>query len=254
MTQRSGIIDRVLLVLGSQMFAIPMVSLVHEVGHIIAMNLVGITKYTLAINPFTESSATPLMSIPAENMLFVSASGMIFQTIIFSILAILLWRCKSVNLLPLMVCVPMSMLNVGGYLLMGSIVEGSDVILMGQAGVPSMVVQIIGVMFLVLGLRTYTRLLPVAGFTKESPVADIFTPLFLGTGIYPIAMTVYGYISGYGTMIGSINIVTSLIFGATYTLLFKRVQTIEPNTPSRADAYKVLGTGLTTIILSFLLF
>ena len=255
MIQRSGFIERVLLVLGSHAFTIPVVSFVHEVGHIIAMNLIGITRYILVINPFTESSATPMVSIPSEHMLFVSASGMIFQTIIFGALAILLWRRKSVTLLPLTVCVPMSMLNVGSYLLMGSIVDGSDVILMVEAGVPTLAVQIIGILFLILGIWTYARLQPVAGFNKESPVAEIFMPLFLGTGIYSVVMTFYGYMSGYGTIIGSINIVTSIIFGAVYTLLLKRSPVkIEPNIPSRIDAYKVLGTGLTTIILCFLIF
>ncbi len=56
-------------------------------------------------------------------------------------------------------------------------------------------------------------------------------------------------------MIGAINIVFSLINGAIYALMLKKNrQHIEANNPSTSDSYKVLGVGLTAVILCFLIF
>ena len=243
------LINRAMLILGAYAFSIPVVSLIHEFGHILAMMSVGINQYTLVINPFTESSATPWVSLPAESLLFISASGMIFQTIVFSILGLVLWRSRSVLMFPLMMCVPMSMINVGSYLLMGAIVEGSDVVLMAEAGIPPIVIQLIGLIFLSLGIWTFTRLLPVAGFRKTDSTVKIFASILLGTGTYSLAMLVYGYLSGYGTMIGAINIVASLITGLIYTVILKRSKSNEVSNPSLMESIKVLGIGLTAIAL-----
>jgi hypothetical protein len=249
------LINRVLLILGSYSFTVPVVSLIHEIGHIMAMYSVGITRYTLVINPFTESYATPWVSLPAEHLLYISISGMVLQTVVFAFVGWALWRSRSVFMLPLMMCLPMSLINVGSYLLMGSVVDGSDVMLMVGAGVPSIMIQWSGIILLVLGLWAFTRILPVAGFRKTDSMLDVFLPVFLGTGIYSLAMLVYGYLSGYGTMIGAINIVFSLINGVIYALMLKKnLQYIEANNPSTLDSYKVLGVGLTAVILCFLIF
>ena len=246
--------NRVALILGSYAFTIPIVSLIHEIGHVIAMWSVGITHIKLTINPFTESSATPLVSIPPENMLFISSAGMIFETIIFAMLGLTLWRKRSALLLPFMMCLPMSLINVGSYLLMGSVVEGSDVILIAEAGVPVLFIQITGIISLLLGLWTFTRLLPIAGFSKNDSRLDIFLPIVLATGLYSVVMLIYGYLTGYGTLIGSINLVSSLIMGFVYTWLFKKSQPIQATEPTSIDSYKVLGIGLIAVLLCFLIF
>ena len=247
------LINRAMLILGAYSFSIPIVSLIHELGHVLAMMSVGINQFTLIINPFTESSATPWVSLPPEHLLYISTSGMLFQTIIFSILGLILWRSRSILMFPLMMCLPMSMINVGSYLLMGAIVEGSDVILIAEAGVSPILIQIIGLITLIFGLWTFTRLLPVAGFRQTDSPYRIFIPIFLGTGTYSIAMLVYGYLSGYGTMIGAINLVASFIIGIVYTVLLKRSLYNEINNPSIIDSVKVLGIGLTAIALCFVL-
>ncbi|MFH1178981.1 MAG: hypothetical protein V1710_01340 [Candidatus Bathyarchaeota archaeon] len=65
----------------------------------------------------------------------------------------------------------------------------------------------------------------------------------------------HGYLSGYETMTGAINIVFSLINGAIYALMLKKNrQHIDADNPSTLDSYKVLGIGLTAVILCFLIF
>ena len=253
--QSNELINRVLLILGAYSFSIPVVSLIHEIGHILAMMSVGITQYILVINPFTESSATPLVPLPAEHLLYLSVSGMIFQTVVFVVIGALVWRSRSVLMCPLMMCLPMSMINVGSYLLMGAIVEGSDVVMMTEAGVPPMLIQIFGLVTLMFGLWSFTRLLPVAGFKQNDSRASVFLPLFIGTGLYSFTMLMYGYLSGYGTMIGVINVISSFITGVVYTWIFKKSKIpLEFNTPSSLDSYKVLGIGLTAVFLCFLIF
>jgi len=247
------LINRAILILGAYSFSIPFVSLIHELGHVLAMMSVGINQFTLIINPFTESSATPWVSLPPEHLLYISASGMIFQTVVFSIVGLILWRSRSILMFPMMMCLPMSMINMGSYLLMGAIVEGSDVVLITEAGVLPILIQVIGLITLIFGLWTFTRLLPVAGFRQTDSASSIFIPIFIGTGTYSLAMLVYGYLSGYGTMIGVINLVASLITGIIYTGLVKGSQYNNANNPSIIDSVKVLGTGLTAIALCFVL-
>lgn len=246
--------NKVALILGSYAFTIPIVSLIHEIGHIIAMQSVGITQYRLVINPLTESYAMPLVSLPAEHMLFISSFGMVFQTIVFAVLGLVLWRKRSVILLPLMMCVPMSLINVGSYLLMGAIFDGSDVVLLADAGVPVLVIQVTGIITLLFGIWTFARLLLLVGFSKNDTRIDIFLSLVLATGLYSVTMLVYGYLTGYGTLIGSINVVFSVITGLVYTWMLKRSQPIQASVPTSIDSFKVLGIGLTTVLLCFLIF
>jgi len=246
--------NRVALILGSYAFTIPIVSLIHEIGHIIAMQSVGITQYRLVINPLAESYAMPLVTLPAEHMLFISSFGMVFQTIVFAIIGIALWRKRSTLLLPLMMCLPMSLINVGSYLLMGAIEEGSDVVLIAEAGAPVLIIQVSGIITLILGIWTFAQLLPLAGFSKNDPRIDIFLPLVLATGLYSVTMLAYGYLTGNGTLIGSINVVFSVITGLVYTWILKRSKLIQANIPTSIDSYKVLGIGLTAVLLCFLIF
>jgi len=218
------------------------------------MQSVGITQYRLVINPLTESYAMPLVALPAEHMLFISSFGMVFQTVVFTVPGIVLWRKSSTLLLPLRMCLPMSLINVGNYLLMGAIVDGSDVVLLADAGVPVLVIQVTGIITLLLGIWTFARLLPLAGFSKNDSRLDIFLPLVLATGFYSVAMLVYGYLTGYGIMIGSINVVFSVIMGLVYTWMVKRSKPIQANIPTSIDSYKVLGIGLTAVLLCFLIF
>ena len=78
-------------------------------------------------------------------MLFVSLAGMVFELVACTALGVLIWWRKSAILLPLMICLPLSLLNIGGYLLMGSLSEGSDVILMTEAGLPSAIITLAGI-------------------------------------------------------------------------------------------------------------
>ena len=246
---------RVLLILGSYAFSVVFVSFIHEVGHILAMFSIGVTQFSLMINPFTESYAMPLAHIPTERLLYLAVSGMVFQTIFFIIIGLLVWKKRSALMLPLMMCLPMSFINVGSYLLMGNLFDGSDVVLIVDAGVPILLVQIVGAVSLIIGIWVFTSLLSVAGFRKTDSGIDVFLPIFLGTGIYSIAMLVYGYFSGYGTMIGSMNIVSSLLSGIVYTLIFKKTRiNIDSKIPSTMDSVKTLGIGLATIILTLIFF
>ena len=98
--QIEALLKRVLLILGSYAFSVTFVSFIHEVGHILAMLSVGITQFRLVLNPFTESYAMPLAHIPYEHLLYLAASGMVFQTVFFTIMGLSIWRKRSVSMLP----------------------------------------------------------------------------------------------------------------------------------------------------------
>ena len=56
-----------MLVLGSYAFAIPFISFIHELGHIIALNSIEITKYTLVNNPLAGFVTLAFRRIPHQH-------------------------------------------------------------------------------------------------------------------------------------------------------------------------------------------
>ena len=253
--QRTDLVGCTGVLLGSYAFAITLSSLIHEVGHIIAMYYIGITQFRLVINPLTESYVSPMVSLPSQHMLFLSTSGMVFQLIVTTIVAVLLWPRKSTMNLPLLMIFPLSLLNVGGYLLMGSIVEGSDVVLMEEAGLPIMGIKLAGILFTLAGAYIYTQVLPLSGVRKSDPWLYVTLPLLLSIGTYALAMLVYGYYSGYGTMIGTLNVILTPFLTVIFTLLFKYTGSDElVNAISKPLTIKILTLGVASVVIPLIIF
>lgn len=253
--RREQLTAQAAILLGAYAFSIVLSSFIHEVGHVLAMRYFGITSIRLVINPLTESYAMPLVNLPNEHMLLISSSGMIFQFIVTTLMAGLLWKNRNLLALPLLTCFPFSMLNIGSYLLMGSIVDGSDVVLMADAGLPLYIIRIVGITTLLLGVFSFTRILSGVGMRTESSILEIALPIVSSFGLYGLAMTIYGYYSGYGTMIGSINLVMAPILTAAFTLTFKKTGPHEYVTVSYPEsAVKIFGLGLVSVLFCLLYF
>ncbi|MCW4014414.1 MAG: hypothetical protein NWF07_15705 [Candidatus Bathyarchaeota archaeon] len=219
------------------------------------MYSIGITQIRFVINPLTESSATPLVNIPSEHLLYVSASGMVFQFIFFLLLGLVLWRTRSVSMTPLLICVPFSLLNIGSYLLMGQSIGGNDVTLMIDAGLPVWIIYLIGSLITVSGFFAFMRILSQLGLKSSDPFKEIALPVFLNFGVYASAMTIYGYFSGYGTMIGLINLVLTPILTLGFTLVFRRFGPSEHLLEySKSTGFKILGLGLASVALCLIIF
>jgi len=243
------------ILFGSYAFAITLSSFIHEVGHILAMRYYGITSIRLVINPLTESYAMPLVSLPSEHMLLFSSSGMIFQFMVTTLIAGLLWRRRNILALPLLTCFPLSLLNIGSYLLMGGIVDGSDVLLMADAGLPLSVIRIVGIITLLVGVYAFTRILAGMCMGADSSMLEIALPIVSSFSLYGLAMLIYGYYSGYGTMIGSINLVMAPILTAVLTLVFKKTGPNEDAAVSYPGSeFRILGLGLVSVLFCLLYF
>jgi hypothetical protein len=245
------LLERCMLLLGAYSFSVPVVSLVHELGHILAYLCIGITQFKLTINPFTESAAIPLVPLPSEHMLYLASAGMVFQLLFFIVTDVLIRDISFPLLVPIKICLPISLLNVGGYLIATGI-EGGDTAILVSQGVPPLPLNILGVIGVALGLVSFARQLTKLGFSSDESLTELITPLFLGMGTYSVMMFVYALVTGYDLMIGLINIVTSIIFSISVGILFKRMEMKSTALPTREDAVQIVGVGLLVVCLSLL--
>lgn len=137
---------------------------------------------------------------------------------------------------------------------MGSMFEGSDVVLIADAGVPVVIIKLLGWLFFAVGVYSFSRLLPLMGFDKMDSGKNIMIPIFLGIFVYSVAMTVYGYVSGYGTVIGLINMVSSLIISILLTVSMKITpQSIQRIEPTINQSLMILGTGIASVVVCYLI-
>ena len=243
--------ERYMLILGSYSFAVPIVSLVHEFGHILAYWSIGFTQFRLKINPFTTSAAEPLVPLPSEYMLYLATAGMAFQLLFFTVSGITLNKTKSPLLAPIKMCLPLSMLNIGSYLLATGF-EGGDSAIMVLNGVPPLLLNILGVIGVALGLVSFTHHLTNLGFSSKEPLREVFTPLFLGIETYSMLMLGYAVLTGYDLMIGKTNVVTSVLLSGIIIALFKGMDLKAVSIPKRGIAFQVLGMGIIAVCLSLI--
>lgn len=232
--------------------------MIHEVGHVLTLYSIGIMDVTVRINPLTESHVVPAVGIHPEHLLYMSLSGMVFQAIVCSAISIAAWRRRSRQLFPLLICGPMALINIGGYLTVGLTMEGG-VSIMLRSGVPPQVVLIVGGATLILGAASFVFTLSVVGFSRGDSYLKTFTSLFLGMGFYSAAMLVYGvFLSDYGPLIGVINIVSSVVSARVFTVALKKGYSLME--PFHIKEYseglaemKILGMGIICVVLSIIL-
>jgi len=248
-----GLLKRYLLFLGAYIFTVPVVSFIHEIGHILAYLSIGITKFKLVLNPFTGSMAMPLEVLPEEHVLYLASSGMLFQLLVCGLVWVLFESRASFYRISFRMLLPMGLLNVGGYMLASGVADGDTAIMVQYGALPS-VLTAFGVVSLILGLVCFSMMLPDMGFNPSKGVKSTFLPLFLGMETYSVGMVLYVLMSGAELWIGLVNVITSILFSILVSTVFARMPRDEPLELTQSHVYSVLGLGVITVLLALILF
>jgi hypothetical protein len=241
-----------MLVFGSYAFTVPIISTVHELGHIIAYLSVGFTDFRLIINPLGMSQAEPLMPLPGEHMLYLASAGMVFQLLVFAVTGFVLRNSLSPLFFPVKMCLPISLFNVGSYLLATGIEDGDSAIMVAN-GASGLILNVIGFGAVLAGLFYFVRLLPEIGFSSRESIIEVFSPIFLGMGTYSVLMLGYAVLTGSVLWIGLINIVSGVFFALVVALAFKRCDIESMFSVSLVDSFRVLVLGFFVVALSLVI-
>jgi len=257
----SPLYQSALFLLGSFIIALLISSAVHELGHGLALTSISI-GFKLVLNPFGPSMAMPLSPIPQESLMYAVVLGMLTEVIFGTAIFLALWRWRSPRLAPLLLTGPFSYLSSSGYLLAGAIVPDSDVSLMLSAGVPSLLIQISGILLMFLGAVALLLLLPLFGISTNDSFLRIFLILFVGMVTYGFGMILFALIANPVEMyIGVANVIsmsiTVTILSGVYLkarVAIDRVVHTEVAQLDRFTAYSTIGLAIILIIFEFLFF
>ena len=90
-----------LIFLGSYLFSICLTIPIHEIGHAIALLILGYPDIVIHVTSFYGTTTTSA-SIATDDIIFISAAGTVFDLTCASILFLGLWHRRSTKLLPLL--------------------------------------------------------------------------------------------------------------------------------------------------------
>ena len=179
-----------ILLLSSYVIALLLTTAFHEEGHALALAWISIPT-RLVLNPFGESMAMPLGSIPQNFLVYAAAAGTILELLFGASVMLFLWRFRTPRLVPLLVCGPVAFLKSGGYFLVGTSVEGGDTALMISLGMPEVIVYSLGFLFIIIGSIAFMMLFPLFGISPEFSFRTLFTLLAVGLIPHGIGMIVF---------------------------------------------------------------
>jgi len=257
---KTPICKSTLLLLGSYFIALILTTAVHEIGHGLALSSISI-GFRLVLNPFSLSMAQPLSPVPLDSLLFVAAAGTAMELLFGSAIFLLLWRFRNPHLAPLLMCVPVSFLSSGGYFLAGVSVADGDTALMISLGVPAILIQVLGILFVILGAVSLLLLFPLLGITPEVSFKRLFVILFVGMTLHGFGMIAFALtFNPLEISIGIANVISMLvsvtIFAGVYvkkSRFFDRISHTEVAILNRTTITSILVIALIIIIaeLSF---
>jgi len=189
--RESTLYKSTLFLIGSAMIAAILVTVVHELGHALAGSSVSLS-FDLILYPFGTSAVHWLSEVPLESLLFITAAGPAIELLFGVVVFILLWGFRNPRLVPLLICGPISFLHAGGNLSVGTLFEGgSDTAVMMSLGVPAILLQVVGGLFVILGIVSLILLFPLLGITPTVSFKKLFVILFIGLTIQGLSTIVY---------------------------------------------------------------
>lgn len=251
--------ESAMLLLGSYIIALLLTTAIHEIGHGLALSSISI-GFRLVLSPFSLSMAQPLSPIPTDSLLFVITAGTAMELLFGSAIFLLLWRYRNTLLVSLLMCAPVSFLSSGGYFLAGVSVADGDTALMISLGVPSLLIQALGVVFIVIGAILLILLFPLFGITPKDSFGRLFLILFVGMTLHGFGMIAFASAFNPSELpIGLANVVsmsiTVLIFAGVYTrssLFFDSLVHTEVAKLDQIAVYSAIGFALVLIVLETL--
>ena len=254
-----------LLIMGAWAFTWCLSVTVHEIGHAIAYSIVKLPDIKIIVHPFDLSHTTTSLDKVPFGRPFIDYMGPLFNLLCATVITLILWRKRSPFLVPLLMWPANAFLQEGVAVFIG-IAEyfgGSydDWGMVMRAGIPPIVVAIIGILFIVIGIAFLNMLMPLMNI---SPTDPFWKRLMINLGgIMPYFILSVLYVSLFGpawlvetrliALVSAIFLV--LLFTVTYKLLYPFLDRL-----SHTDIIEVkwsaarlaLGLGATIVIIEIL--
>ena len=181
----------VLLLLGAFAFAFCLGMTVHELGHLVAIRLLGITEVTVSVHPFRPSYTS--WNATRGGLGYVDAAGPLGNVLLSTVVVALLWRKRSPYLLPLLLWAPMAYIGEGFNSMMQLLLDvpGSDSVNIVVAGAPFAVVLATAAVLFIVGVVTFCLQLPLLGVSPRDSFWRVLCILVIGLAPYMILVLLY---------------------------------------------------------------
>lgn len=260
-TRESTLNKSILFLIGSAMIAAILVTVIHELGHAFAGSSVSLS-FDLILHPFGTSAVHWLSEVPLESLLFITAAGPAIELLFGAVIFLALWRFRNPRLVPLLMCGPISFLHSGGNLSVGTVFGAGDTIVMMALGVPAILLQVVGGLFVILGVVSMILLFPLLGISPNISFKKLFAILFIGLTIqgfstiaYSLAFAPWDFTNGISNVI-LWSIVAVIITGVYVkkNQFFDRVFHTEVAILDRTIVISSIAIALVLIIFELLFF
>ena len=254
-SEETSIAELGLFFLGSYVIALLLTTAVHELGHALALSTIPI-NFRLILNPFSLSMTMPLSSIPTEYFAFAVSAGPIVELLFGTLVIALIWRWRSQKLVPLLMAAPVSYLKNAGYFLVGVAIPDGDTALLIALGVPSLVIQFLGILMLVFGVVLLVLLFPLLGLSRDDSFRKIVIVLFLGLVLHGFGMIIFALLfSPLELYIGVANVVSMIVTVLILVIVFvrgghfiERIAHSEVATLKRTNVLSITGLAIIFIV------
>ena len=201
-----------LIFLGSYLFSICLTVPIHEIGHALALMILGYPDIAIIVTPFYGTTTTSA-SIAMDDIIFISSAGTVFNLICASILVIGLWHRRSTKLLPLL------MYGGTAFLLEGIVMfntfftstiltDWDALIFMGIS--PIFVAILTGIVLIVAALIVYI-IWPLTGISAQTSFSKI---LYINLGYI-----FYNLLSAFFAIVVNLSFLPEIMFLLTLNLI-----------------------------------
>ena len=218
LSSRFSLLKSILLFMGSAAFAFCFCAFLHEGGHLIVFESVGIPRTGLSLHPFgwnynlslNEDGTFWQMSPEAENADLISAinggSGPILNLLLGVPIGLFFWKKRSPALLPLLMIGCWALLIEGYPMLEQAFGGGGDWYqVINGVGVPKALVVLLGVICFAGGCIWMMQLLPLAGISAQDPFGRRLVVLLAGFPLFISGTVFYQLLFGVDLFVPSWN-------------------------------------------------
>lgn len=178
--QKFQAIRSILLLGGAFTFAFLLGEFVHDSGHYLCHLAYGNTQVQVHFDPFGGTHIIGASGLPDRVLAVTSAAGPLSNLILGLSSFFLLWKIRRPLLLPLLLWGPVALIQEGVTFSLGLLTPGGDAEWIATLGIPSFIILINGITFLITGLGLVAVLLSMAGIKRNTSFRDKLTILFAG--------------------------------------------------------------------------
>jgi hypothetical protein len=217
----SSLPRKTLALLGAFTFAFFLGTVIHEYGHVIALRYYNVDQYSVIIHPFKGNQVNWVVN--NDYIGIVDAAGPLFNVVFGNLLLIILWNQRYKVLPSFLLLAPVSLIQEGFNTFIQVILAlpGTDSMRIISAGVPGVVLLVIGCLGFICGVFLLVLLLPLFGVSPMDSVFERVFSLVFGLGGYMVLILVYSVLFyPSGVIRGIVLVLFTVVVGVVIALLY----------------------------------